>query len=270
MDTPILCTTFSLVHDPLILSKNDSSDSNFHRSPFNIYDRHLWNLSVLKLSFVNGTQEEQGFVRSVAYEWISEERKHHDKIIDGFKGSKFYDEHKNYQLNFTFKWVEKSEDADVKIQFGDLCHSCIGTTGSNVVNIHMFKCSDPERQLAWRRYNVLHQFGHLLGLVHEFQYEGLFSFTKEIYSSGLSTEFINREIVPKYEFCPMIAPNGYDLDKDSIMVYPLKRNWIKNDKTLIDHPILVDVDGLPYSKLSISDLEWFLIKYGKSIEFDLN
>lgn len=299
MSYPILCTTLTPVDLPRVnVTYYDLQKNNERRHIYDFRGKALWKIPdrKLKICFLNGTEDEKAFVRSVAYEWITDVTTRSAEMNDWIikmSGNSLYEFitiprslnlGSNAKLNFDFVFDVSSEDAHIRIKFDNRCHCDIGTDSEKIpkneptMYIHLYECDDKKKQLAWRRNTVLHQFGHALGLVHEFEHRRLYLCDKEkvrkypglddnFTNGSLTSEsFIDRELVTRYRFHGLAefeAPNGFVMIYDSIMTYPIRKDWLNNHKVLINYPMKWDsVDGLPRSRLAPFDIAWFFMRYG--------
>lgn len=113
-------------------------------------DKRWKNGQTLQISFLNGSSTVQNKVKEYAMQWLS-------------------------YANINFKW-DIFDQSDVRIGFkwnGDITSwSYIGTDSLNVSN------NEPTMNFGWIDENtieseyfiVLHEFGHMLGLIHDFQF----------------------------------------------------------------------------------------------------
>jgi hypothetical protein len=98
----------------------------------------LWeNGSTLRVRFMGGTDEQQEAVKKAVAEWM-----------------------KHANLTFVF---DSAPDAEVRVAFkpDEGSWSFVGTDSLAVPR------SEPTMNLGWVEDNVLHEFGHVLGLIHE-------------------------------------------------------------------------------------------------------
>ena len=93
---------------------------------------------------------------------------------------------------------------------------------------------------AWRRNHVLHEFGHALGLVHEHQLP-LCNKLKEnevighfrakhtdAQQQAKAEKYARENILPVYGHKQLSYAKGPQPDPDSIMIYPLHRDWLQD------------------------------------------
>jgi hypothetical protein len=171
-------------------------------------------------------------------------------------------------VNLKFKWDVPQEDSDVRIMFccDKTAWSIIGTEALNIPK------SQPTMNLGWldTKTNwdfsqaagtgavVLHEFGHLLGMIHEHSRSDV-SFTwnkKKVYErigkeDNWSSEEINEQIFePIEKGLGENQFNGSQYDPKSIMHY-----WFPSD--FFDPPMQIPRT----TKLSVLDKKWISKKY---------
>jgi hypothetical protein len=167
--------------------------------------------STITISFLDGDPELYARVETAARQWIAPGRAH---------------------LFFDFR--KDTRQTDIRISFTRPgSWSVIGNTCLRIepekptMNLGSLTRNSPDSELERV---VLHEFGHALGLVHEHQHPGGgIQWNKEaVYvdlSPGWSHEKIDLNVFDtiKPEEAAMTA-----LDKDSIMMYPIKKSWTLN------------------------------------------
>jgi hypothetical protein len=140
--------------------------------------------------------------------------------------------------NLTFDFRKNTNKTDVRISFQyEGSWSMIGTTCRNQTDL-----SQPTMNFGWLQPNtssqevnrvVLHEFGHMLGLIHEHQSPGgkiRWNRKQVIHDLG---EGSNHWSLAQTEF-NMFKPykrsetNYTQLDPQSIMMYPIPANWTLN------------------------------------------
>jgi predicted Zn-dependent protease len=166
----------------------------------------------IKIKFLNGSLDLQNKVKQAASEWL------------------------NY-ANLNFTYVNSNENADVKITFFGLdgkdtgSWSYIGTDckyfNQNTASMNFGNqiMGNPE---SVRRV-VLHEFGHMLGLIHEHQNPTAnIQWNKEAvysYYSNWTKEMVDINIFKKYD---INITNYTNFDNKSIMLYPIDKTLTTN------------------------------------------
>lgn len=165
----------------------------------------LWaNGSTLKVRFMGGTVDQQGLVKRFASKW-----------------SEFAN------ISFLFN---NAPDAEIRIKF-DLNGSW-SYVGKDALLISRDK---PTMNLAHLdEATILHEFGHAIGLVHEHQHpENDIQWNKARVYEELSNapnhwdkKTIDLFVFDKYDRTNVAST---DIDKDSIMIYPIPERWTLNN-----------------------------------------
>jgi serralysin len=144
-------------------------------------------------------------------------------------------EWQNYaNLNLSFRNDTKA--TLVRVQFGDTNSS--SAIGKECLNVAEGKPTmdlgildfDPVNQLNEIRRKVLHEFGHILGLVHEHQSPAAaIDWNKEAVYTDMDGLW-DRRTVQDNIFKPVDAgeTNYTTFDPKSIMCYPIKESWANN------------------------------------------
>ena len=162
--------------------------------------------STLKIAFLDGTEAQQALVKSVVEEWLK-------------------------YANLKFSYVEV-KDSEVRVSFkGDSNYSYMGSDALGVIEskptlvlgLLGAAASDDER-----RSNILHEFGHALGLMHEFQTPDAVRHTNlPVISNSFSES-------PDYWMANFKVPNDLDpvyakktFDPNSVMMYQFPPDWFK-------------------------------------------
>ena len=176
---------------------------------------------VLKVYFIEGTQQEKEFVQSVAVKWS---------------------EHGNIHFEFT----EDQAAAEIRITFNpnDGAWSTVGTDALQVWQ------TEPTMNLGWLdEAVVLHEFGHAIGLGHEHQNPiGGIQWDKDRVYRELagppnywSKEIVDNNLFNKYREDQIMAS---ELDPLSIMMYPISEDWTINQFSTNFNPGLSEMDKI--------------------------
>jgi hypothetical protein len=174
-------------------------------------------------------------------------------IIDAVK--KIVNERIQPLTSLQFQFVDGSEDSDVRISFDSSsgAWSLVGTDAqkedknSATMNLGWFDVS-----------TVIHEFGHVLGMIHEHQNprgqsiqwndNAVFSWAQE--TQGWDKEKTKQNILDKYDINQI---NGSSFDPLSIMLYFFPANLTVNNKGTNQN-----------LRLSGEDVMYITEKYGKS------
>lgn len=172
------------------------------------------------IKFLGGTTQERNKVKRYAAEWL-----------------------KHANLKFVYV-ADHSPYSDVRIAFDQMdgAWSYIGIV-AQVINQEK-----PTMNLGWiDPATVLHEFGHMLGLIHEHQNpKGAIRWNWEALRADLSVapnfwsdEEIRSNITDHY-----LAQNieGTEVDGKSIMMYPIPPHWTLDGFTASDNKTLSDWD----------------------------
>ncbi|MES2354002.1 MAG: pre-peptidase C-terminal domain-containing protein [Pseudomonadota bacterium] len=167
-----------------------------------VFKEKKWpNGSTLKVRFIGGDEQKQSLVRNFAPQWCK---------------------HANLKLEFN-----NAPDAEIRIAFNseDGAWSYIGIDCLSIPR------DQPTMNLGWVDEGViLHEFGHAIGLIHEHQNPlGGIKWNRENVIRSLSGP-------PNFWDLPTIENNmfkaydrelinGTQLDKESIMLYAIPREW---------------------------------------------
>lgn len=185
-------------------------DKVFHQPAFvssavGEFDK-FWNSGqVIKIRFLNGTDEQRNKVRNFAAEWSN-------------------------ICNIIFKYVTEGE-SHVRISFDPN----IGSWSYVGTDCLWVSADQPTMNFGWLdKAVVLHEFGHMLGLVHEHQNpEGGIQWNREQVIEDLSgypnywdENTIEWNIFRRYSEDKV---QGTELDPMSIMMYPIPNSWTLND-----------------------------------------
>ncbi|NKX53342.1 M12 family metallopeptidase [Arthrobacter mobilis] len=170
-----------------------------------------WNVSTLKVQFLEGDPDLQRRVLEVAREWTGPDL-----------------------ANLEFNRAEDT-DGDIRITFeqGNGSWSYLGTHAQHI------PVSEPTMNYGWLtpdsdddelRRVVLHEFGHAIGLIHEHQNpQRPINWNRAAVIADLSgppnrwdLETIEHNIFKRYDPAELSAT---DTDSSSIMMYPIPASW---------------------------------------------
>lgn len=193
----------------------------------------LWtNGKVLHVRFLNGTAQQKQIVKQFAPQWT---------------------EHAN--LKFVF---DDAPTAEIRIAFNDDgAWSYIGTDALGI------PANQPTMNFGWQDQGVvLHEFGHLIGMIHEHQNPNGNSivWNKPVVIKALSgppnnwdQATIQHNIFDKYSQTQI---NGSQLDPASIMLYSFPASWTLNgfhsDPNEVLSPIDMTFAGKIYPKQGVA------------------
>ncbi|KAJ7575765.1 hypothetical protein C8J56DRAFT_1063008 [Mycena floridula] len=188
-----------------------------------------WNAGEkITIKFLNGEYEPSGFrekVKKYAAEWI----------VPGLTA------------NLKFDWVQDG-DAEVRIAYDNKSRknwSCLGTQCYEVKDQ-----SEPTVKFYWppgetekdHARHVRHEFGHVLGFVHEHQHpqasipwdlNALYAY----YSQGdRDKAWVNANVAGVYNVEDV---DFLSYDKTSVMHYEIKEEWVTDKSYKVDPPSLV-------------------------------
>lgn len=163
----------------------------------------------IRISFLDGTDEQKALVRRFAAEWIAPG-----------------------MADLTFSWVPTGGDIRISFKY-EGSWSVIGTTCRQVPK------GEPTMNFGWltpgisddeARAVILHEFGHALGLIHEHQNpDQPIKWNKPVVIEDLSGPPNNwDEATIEHNMFETYPPNeiaGTKLDKNSIMMYPIPESW---------------------------------------------
>ena len=171
---------------------------------------------VIRIAFLDGSDAQKALVRQYAQEWVDD------------------------LANLTFSWVNDPAQSDIRISFKHKgSWSVIGTTCKRVSKQQAtmnFGWLSPSTPATDAKRVILHEFGHALGLIHEHQNPlGGIQWNKPAVIADLSGPPNNWDL-PTIEHNMFRAydeseVNGTQLDKKSIMLYPIPPSWTTNGFT---------------------------------------
>ena len=166
--------------------------------------------AVIRIAFLDGTAQQKALVKKYAEEWVTN------------------------LARLTFSWVNNAAQSDIRISFQySGSWSVIGTTCRNVPKNQPtmnFGWLTPTVTAAEAKRVILHEFGHALGLIHEHQNPlGAIQWDKPAVIADLSGPPNNWDLATiqhnMFDTYPKQDINGTQLDKDSIMLYPIPASW---------------------------------------------
>lgn len=162
----------------------------------------LWSSGVtLRIGFIGGTAAQRELVKRVAPEW-----------------TRF--------ANLTFEFVE-SGPTEIRVGFesGHGSWSYLGTDALGLPKNSPTMNLDPADQR-----NVLHEFGHVLGLIEELQNpKARIPWNKERVYRDLSS--MSRDEVDRLYFSlPDYSPGEREFDPKSVMTHAVPPEWVKGTK----------------------------------------
>jgi hypothetical protein len=158
--------------------------------------------------------------------------------------------------NLTFHWVDKPEEAAVRVSFrysgswSTLGTTCRFRTDPQEPTIN-FGWLDGHSTPDEIRRVVLHEFGHVLGMVHEHSSP----------AAGIqwNIENVIKDLYPRWSLCKIERnvfqayaeqeTNFTKFDPDSIMVYPIPAHWTKDGFS-----VGLNADLSPMDRAFIRDL----------------
>jgi hypothetical protein len=191
--------------------------SNPFRAAFEI--ANLWpNGSVIRIGFVNGTNAQQNMVKQFAAQWPQ-------------------------SANLTFQFGALA-GAQVRVAFhDDGAWSYVGTECLSIPS------NEPTLNLGWQDEGViLHEFGHMIGLVHEHQNPrgNTIQWNEPVVKAALSgppnnwdPATIQHNMFDKYSVGQI---NGSTFDSQSVMLYSFPASWTLNGFHVDPNEVLSPVD----------------------------
>lgn len=201
--------------------QQESADAEFSR---------LWPVgSTINIAFLDGSEEDRRLVRSTALEWAE-------------------------QANVTFSFVADVEASEARITFREPLGTYLGTDclarpkSEPSMRLGLaLQVSDTEEQ----RFLILHDFGHLLGLIHEHQAPNAKLPWKweEVYgaSSGPPNYWTRQaaDLNLRPVANPPAAYKSKPFDPRSVMMYKFPDEWLETP-----------LSGKPSGRLSDGDIDF--------------
>ena len=188
------------------------------------YGLKLWEVgATLQVRFMGGTPAQQSKVQAAAREWM-----------------------KYANLKFEFGSMQ---DAEVRIAFKPDDGSW-AYTGTDALGV---PATQPTVNLGWvEEYNVLHELGHVLGLIHETNNPNVdLKWNKEVVYRDLcgppnnwSKEQVDRVLLEKYE-----DVEYRPFDPGSIMSYDYPASWFLDGRAIVGGKVLSESDKAFVRKL---------------------
>lgn len=230
---------------------------NIGRARAVFYASKLWpNGSNLTIGFIGGTADQQTMVKNISVQWT------------------------NY-ANLTFEFVDNIDNATIRIAFADDgAWSYVGTDSLQIGR------RQPTMNFGWLDESViLHEFGHMLGMVHEHQnpIDNPIDWNRDAVIDALSgppnnwdLATIEHNIFERYSLSQI---NGSSFDPESIMLYSFPASWTNNGVGTDFNDSLSDIDkefaGRVYPStdtpgaVQLDVLEGYSAQIGQPAEEDL-
>ena len=204
---------------------------------------------VIDIAFIEGTNQQRKFTIQIAEEWLK-------------------------YANIKFNWVSKLEKSDIRISFNPNLGSWsyVGTDSlfipKNIATMNLGQLT---------KSTILHEFGHMLGLLHEHQNpRGGIKWDREVVIKSLSGAPNNwdEKMIEHNVLSVANSTNseGTDFDHKSIMLYGFPDEWTTNGKGTQFNNQLSDTDIQYIQKLypktnsspkpKINNINSILIKLG--------
>lgn len=194
------------------------------------------------------------------------------KITDAIK--RIVNERIQPLVSLKFEFVDANQDADVRISF-DRNNGAWSLLGTDVKNEDKDK---PTMNLGWFDVStVIHEFGHVLGMIHEHQNprgQSIDWNEKKVYewaesTQGWDKETTKRNIMDKYDINSI---NGSSFDPLSIMLYFFPPDLTNNNKGTYQNLRLSGLDmefiNKNYSKDNANS--FFPQIYGSSLQSNID
>jgi serralysin len=175
-------------------------------------DRSKWRIGdTITISFLDGDEVVRKRVREVAEEWIS-----------------------RTEANLRFAWRDDTNDTLVRITLrGRGQWSLIGTDckrrDKSIATMALggLTAASPDADV---RRKTLHEFGHLLGMVHEHKLtDAPIQWDRQAVYDELETRW-SKQTIDENLLDPIVAGehNATAFDPESIMIYPISASWTLN------------------------------------------
>lgn len=165
------------------------------------------------VNFLNGTKKQKSFVENVASEWLEF----------------------TPRLRLAFS---SRRDAPIRISFEEgKSFSAIGRRALENRDLNRATMGielDINHSESYWRHVVLHEFGHALGLRHEHRHpESGIDWNREIVISELTEKGVKVANIRRNVFKPLRrsfrCKGASSFDRTSVMIYPIKQSWTKNN-----------------------------------------
>jgi hypothetical protein len=174
---------------------------------------------VIDIAFIGGTSQQRKFTIEVAEEWLK-------------------------YANISFNWVSKLDKSDVRISFSPNLGSW-SYVGTDCLFIPKTTATMNLGQLT--KSTILHEFGHMLGLLHEHQNpKGGIKWNRDAVIKSLSGPPNNWDVNMIEHNVLNVANSsnseGTDFDHKSIMLYGFPDDWTTNGKGTQFNNQLSDTD----------------------------
>jgi hypothetical protein len=186
----------------------------------------MWNIGqTVRVRFLEGSADWHSRIREYASEW-------------------------SQSANLTFAFVGRDERAEIKISFdAGGSYSAVGRDALaypfDFSTMNFDWRNNPSEQRM--RQEVLHEFGHALGLIHEHQTPAApdFQWNKpvvyaDLAKSGWTKQRVDENVFKKYG--GKRITNYSEFDPDSIMGYYIPPEWTLDNYTVPDNPVLSKTD----------------------------
>ena len=179
----------------------------------------LWpNGSTIRIGFINGSAAQMNMVQQFSVQWMQ-------------------------YTNLTFQFGGLA-GAQVRVAFNDDgAWSYIGTDALGIAT------NEPTLNLGWQDEGVvLHEFGHMIGLIHEHQSPvgNSIQWNKPVVNASLSgppnnwtQQMIDHNMYDKYDLNQI---NGSQFDSKSVMLYSFPASWTLNGFHSDPNDVLSAVD----------------------------
>jgi hypothetical protein len=197
----------------------------------------------IDIFFIGGTTEQRSFVQETAAEWLK-------------------------YANLKFNYIDNIRESDVRISFNDRdgAWSYVGTTCLGIPD------EFATMNLGWLdKSTVLHEFGHMIGLLHEHQNpEGGLIWNEKAVIKDLMGPPNNWNIQQirsnVLDNPPPDSYNGTEFDPLSIMLYHFPNHWVANGRGTRENTELSEMDKdwvmrmyPPVGRILLPDPEGLLI-----------